>query len=401
MAARSLNSVEKALSKMSLKPPNPKVGNDYLKCRYGDMPSSTVRVPDGLGRNLTTNDYLSTYDISATGPFSLLVTPTYPQQGIAYCPTGSSLQVGAFNVPPTTIRTLASPTLAALLEPVATVSTRDAGSAGRIISQRWKITYTGAASTCQGLLQANSNPLRMDSDPRINPSTVEYTDGTAAAGTLSPGRCDVAVVDIQSPDIPLTPNRNTVINRPEHGMHGFLRRNVGAKAHTFKPMWQQQCVLIRDTTLQSANSKSIFGAIGAAGVPTVGVITLDHDFDYERIDLVIASTIVSSWRLEIVTCFEIEHPNNFTYISLTSNAAPVDERILHVDDMLNQTMVHAAPISQSVIATPSLPSNGRQTKRKQPRRKRNKRVGNKPRKPRARRAPNARTASGPVINNFK
>lgn len=396
--ARTLNSVEKALGKMSMNTPSPKVGNDYLKCRYGSMPSSTVRVPDGVGRNLTTNDHLATYDVVAKGPFSVIVTPTFPQQGFVYCPTGSTVTMNSANVPPATSRTMASSTLSDFLFPVGASSTNDVGTAGRIISMRWKVTYTGAASTCQGLLQANSCPIRMDADPSICPSVITYDDNAGASQTLAANTILTATVDIADPKIPLTPNRNTIINRPEHGMHGFLRRNVGAKAHTFKPLWQQQVTLITDAIMPTLGVRSIFQSPKAGAC--IGVSNLDFDFDFERIDLVVASGVETSWRVEVVTCIEVEHPNNFRYIALTSSAAPVDERILHVDDMLNQAMVHAAPLSSTVLPA-TLPSEGRQ---KKPKRKRARRVNVKPRKPAPGRTAKSRAAgphNGPIINNFK
>lgn len=407
---RSLNSVEKALSKMTLKPPNPKLGADYLMCRYGEAPASTVRVPDGVGRNLATNDYLSVYDIDAKGPFSFSVTPTFPQQGIISCPTGSTVAVNGTNVVVNTVFTLISDQLAAFSKVNDTTITTDFGVAARVIAVRWKLTYTGAAATCQGLIQAHSAPIRMDSDPRPNDASVNLFARDGTARSIAAGRTNVAIVDIASPLVSFTPNRNTIITRPEHGLHGFLKRNVGAKAHAFRPMWQQQPVLCRDTSGAGNPLTAVFSDALVLPSPNCGTIVMDHDFDYERVDVVVGTGVASTFRLTVVTCMEVEHSNNFAYISLTSNAAPLDDKVLSLDDKLNTAMVHAAPLTMSV-----LPVTGMQAmiQGRRPRRRRQKGKGNgqpkgkngsnnRPAR-RARRARNRRPIStqGTVVNNFK
>lgn len=351
--ARTLNEVEKKLRNTSIAAGQPGVGTAYLTCRYAPFSteSGKVSVPDGLGSNITTRDYLGTYDIvtPSTGSLDINILPFIPMQ-ISTFPSaaGQNYSVNgkvctrATNTAPVTF----GPDTMAIFRHSDTPSTNDYISSGRIVTVGFRLYYIGPASNCQGLIQGDTFPISADTEPMMNSTSILKSFNPA--GVAFPDTTTFKYVSIDMPKDTITTNKYTVVTRPEAGLTGILKRKVRAEAHTFKSYHETGLYLLTDeysTTVEK--SGTVYAGFTGDSADSWSLITLyDTDFDVTRLKL-IGNNL--SFRLEVITCIQFCHHPNFTLLALTSKPGESNDKILEEDDKMNAKLTAAVPLGAPLV----------------------------------------------------
>nr|QYF49962.1 MAG: hypothetical protein 2 [Heilongjiang sediment noda-like virus 3] len=376
-SARTLESVEKALTKMSLNgPSNPAKG--YLACRYSPFEGHSQGVPDGNGRNLTLRDYYTAFDISCDeSGFDAVIVPWVPMQAlIRPGRPGSTMNINGnpYTSPASTDVWSAngSTTIAALgARPDSmTGNGNNHIASGRIVTVGYKLIYTGRASTCEGTIQADLFPQKLDL-VETNAAAVKrwLWNGTQATTDWPANTVKVANMDFDVLSDALAPT--TVVTRPEHGLTGVLSRRTSSKNNTFKPFYELGLVPIQDfgTPSGTYTSFTAYPAIADDAYhnnprcPTVSLI--DDDFNVVRIRVRTGNAV--TYRLEVLTCVQFEQTPSFPLLSLTQGPTHREEAVLERDDALNSTLVAGAPLGQAPFnlgKVAALPQRVRRTRNK-------------------------------------
>lgn len=356
-SARTLESVEKALTKMSLNgPSNPAKG--YLACRYSPFDGHSSGVPDGNGRNLTLRDYYTAFDISCDeSGFDAVIVPWVPIQALIR--PGKPGGIVNINGNPYKSPVDATVWSANGSKQIASLGARPDSmdgngdnhiASGRIVTVGYKLIYTGRASTCEGTIQADLFPQKLDL-VETNAGEIKrwLWDGNQATTSWPTNSVKVANMDFDVLSDALAPT--TVVSRPEHGLTGVLSRRTSAKTNTFKPFYELGLVPIQDfgTPFGSYTTFTAYPAIANDSYhnntrcPTVSLV--DDDFNVVR--LRVRTGNANTYRLEVLTCVQFEQTPSFPLLSLTHGPVHREEAVLERDDALNSTLVAGAPLGQA------------------------------------------------------
>lgn len=352
--ARTLNQVERTLRNTSINSTGPKKSS-YLSCRYTPFGQQTMHlsVPDGLGSNITTRDYLGTYDIvtPTNGTLDVQILPFIPQQ-ISVYPTaiGSTAIVNGKTI--TRVANSApvpfSPeTMSAFRHSADAPTQAHYISSGRVVTVGFRLYYTGPASTCAGVLQADDYPIIVDQTPFSNTAPLQAIDVT---GVTAPNVPNIKLIVIDLPTEAVAPTKNSVIVRPEAGLTGVLRRRTRAENHSFKPFHETGLGLIsQENNVAIEKGGPLFSGFSGDGTTSWTFITLvDDDFNATRIRI---NGVSQSYRLEVMTCVQFNHHPNYSLMSLTSPPGPSNPAILEADDKINGAM----PPAMTLASQPPLP----------------------------------------------
>lgn len=375
-AARTLQQVERALKNTSIAgKSNSSAANNYLVCRYDpwmSQSSSQKGVPDGLGRNITTRDIFGAYDIvtSPTADTELLILPTLPMQFAARAMTqGATFKVDGTDYttpsaavtndvgnPPAGFWTPFGPGAAtAFRNQYNAADSSNFIASGRIVTVGYRLYYTGPASTCEGIIQADTYPVMVDSHGNHIESAIK---------TVNPGGAKTAadIVGETAKSIMLNMGtagqfitQNSVTLRPEAGAHSVLPRRVTAMAHSFKPYYEIGLIPLDNTwqpglDIPVSSVTALFqgyydltnGSISKAQ-PTFPIVSFwDSDFDLIRIKIQGNSL---KFRLEVITCIQFQHNNNFSLISLTRGPSEKNQQVLDKDDKMAPHVPPALPLA--------------------------------------------------------
>jgi hypothetical protein len=360
--ARTLASVEQALTKMSLHSAESRFPG-YLACRYAPFENSGSNgVPDGNGRNTTLRDYYSAFDIvTDSSGCDIVVVPWIPIQTlITSGRVGGKVTVNGttFTRPSNTAVGLpiygahTSNTLSRLGNDPEQRATNDVHhiSSGRIITVGFRLIYTGKASSCEGTLTADLFATKVDLVETSHVKVVRFLyDGTAAPVGYAADNARVASIELDVASSNLSPT--SVVTRPEHGLQGVLSRRTSAKNNTFKPYHELGIIPVYDdrekvdTDHIAITASPSYTAPYCTGVSTCPTVSLfDDDFNVARIR--IRTGEANSYRLEVMTCVQFEQGPSFPLISLTKGPTPRNDALLTRDDQLNGTLMAAAPLGQ-------------------------------------------------------
>lgn len=371
-SARTINQVEQSLKALSLGMDKTTTSN-YLQCRYDPFHTkmSGTKVPDGLGRNLTTRDYLGTYDIvtANTGDTEIMILPTLPMQ-IAVRPATASATclvngAGVKNSPiavggPNPWTPFSGSGMSIFNSTQAGTNTNYIGAA-RMVTVAYRLYYTGPATTCQGIIQADIQPINQDEGPLMNTTPVLFQD---SVGTNPYSQVNTKYIVVDLPDSVNLSNKNSVICRPEAGLQGVLIRAVPAEAHLFKAYHETGLALIgKDYSSTAEKVGPLYSYFTDNQLPSgfnYGFISmLDHDFNVTKLRI---SANDARYRLEIITCAQFEQQLDFPLISITTMAGPRDSKMLAIDDKLNESLPPGMSLGSAFFPN----QTGRRVRRNRP-----------------------------------
>lgn len=354
---RTTNQVQTALASGRKK--SKKISNDYLACRYDPLAGHKLTgIPDGMGEYLEIRDFKSTFLLSGTGGLNVVIMPTLPNPILlSRLSNDHTWSINGVNVVSAIVGPSVPTWQMALGQSQAPMSANwnqligssDGITNARIITVGYRLSYVGAASTCNGYTVATPIPIGLDAGPTTNTAAITFTKSDATTPLVQAAQTvRKVVIDL---DLPTSsaPVRNSVIARPELGMQGVLKRRVLAQDHTFKPFWEAPCYLDPGVFADSAATTSWLlqpvtapAGVGAIGYPTVTV--LDHDFNAECLSIQTMDGQDTAMLLEIVTCVQFSHAPTWPLIALTSDPVPLDNGVLNADNKMATAAMHADTI---------------------------------------------------------
>lgn len=363
-APRSMDTVIRALSARSSMM---NMRNDpYACCRLmGMVPKDSPSIPDGgSGRHMCFCLY-TTESISGSSQFRLQFVPWLPTSCLV-----TSFNTGLTLTDATGDTTYSTPSIEAYPQLGRnaifqgswgfTTADRCAGrrlddpwqsSSVRIVSQTHRLTYTGPAFSCAGVIQAFENSVTLT--PAGNTSSVAAAPGAALVSLTNYGSDGV----LCGGSVPATANINTqmytvdgIVNpsppanscvyRPEQGV--LIRLKHRGNAYAPVPL-QRQLIGVTNTnaTTPSAGLAAVNvlrtdqpGASTSTATDGTGVLAFDNDWVGAH---VIASGLNAdaTYLLETCVCLEIVPTAASPFAPLAKEAgAPKPQLIKMVDDTL-------------------------------------------------------------------
>lgn len=337
--SRTTASLENSLRTMKISKPM-SVGSDWAMCRL--QPWNGLHgalMPDGTGDPRIVMDMYSWTDIAITGTanFAIRTLPALPFNAILIPQTTMNASITMSNGLPSTITptigqggmyaysgTIAGPIPIAATKASTQTHWSDnpalddpkifvTANKARITSMGWRLTYTGQASTCTGVVTTTSSPMVIDPIVPKQTGRVRYTvpDGTLGGAV----DCGVTALKIV-PTYPMfeafaATGKDSIVLRPEVGARGLVRHSQ--PTYPFKEIQDQNLVL----TIARDGVNQITGDLNAllnVNFPTTGIpvanggtavlgslMMLDDDWDMTTINL---TGVNGSYRFEVWTCVE-------------------------------------------------------------------------------------------------
>lgn len=345
--SRTTNTVEQDLRSLRISAGNNTRGN-WPACRLmpWNMGGSSSLLPDGTSSRRLVQDFYSWSDVvvSGTATFSLIIFPALPYQalltpqssgtytittsyGLTGTPSGlSSSAFGMYNLtftspgaptPPIPINCTLSGDVNSYNDAATAAATRTyiAADKARMTSFGWRLIYTGAASTCTGLITVAQGPMTID--PLIEKTAgrlniISPTNVTNTISCTTADRSSVLCLPISLPGN-FAQNRDTVTIRPEVAPKGDVRHS--GTVFEWKEIYQRQPVPVQiapGNDIINGEVNTLFSggynglAVGLPATVTHGSLQfIDPQFDVVNISLI---GVTGSFRLETFSCVEFQ-PN--------------------------------------------------------------------------------------------
>jgi hypothetical protein len=333
-----------------------------------------AKVPDGNGASTFTYDVYSYQDLvfSSTQSFRIYTMPCLPYTALITFLTGGIVSINGLNTAqiPSPIT---SPGLGNYVvnsfnvqsgsimpicyckNPVSdTVFNSDpAGynaSQARIISQAWRLVYTGPAQAAQGVIAATPIPLVGDPQTLKSIGRINFFNAGGLLGT-TPINCAATPVNVSPINLQSTQAKETVMCRPEACPRGIVRRNATANSWPFHDILDTSGLFVNlppAGQLISVNdvTATISATFGAAIAGTANTVMGSYDF-YDpswQSTAIEATSITGSFRLEMYTCYEmIPAPTSMLYDVSTKSATN--------DTNLVQAIEHTAAAKPALMTS--------------------------------------------------
>lgn len=386
---KTIHDVEKGLSKMSLGrtsgTSNASAGKTWANCRlnpWGAKISAVMpRVPDGSSSNGYSYDVYSFCDVVITGTQSIAFTtlPFLPMTAALFSQSGGVLAVsgpstsltgaptappgaGFYNMPATSVP--AGTILPVCYSKFPVNDITGVGAAGygapkaRIISQAWRLVYTGTAANCQGVITVNPVALNLDGSHDKMLGTITWVNAAGIPGaslltTVAPQSVLGAPALFNN-----SPNKESVQMRPETSPCGLARRSAGSTTWEYKDIHDQAKILVLPPvnptdTYNSGNLQAAFAANFGSAAPgqattVLGLVDFyDDQWDTTTISL---TNVTGSFRFEVMTCYEFVPQQSTVLYEVSTASPPLDVSTLKGVETAARTML-ARP-SNSIIVSP-------------------------------------------------
>jgi len=362
---RTTMSVENSLRRLTLSNSGNQKASSWGMCRLNPWNASSMmnmaRLPDGNSANGYSYDLYSFADVTLSSSNNITFTtfPGLPFQAMLTFPSGAS----TVTISGANSQGVSAPAAAGGLGfynytgPAATGATvpicygrfpvddnpftANPASYGatkaRIISQAWRLTYTGPASTCSGIVTVTPTPLGMDPEEPMNKGLgrINYQNLAGVAATSSTD-CALTPVLIQQMSYVIpSANKESKQMRPETTPTGLVRRSAASTDWNFRDVAAQSLILTQPigagATLGGGSLNAYFAAAfsqPAAGGSTATLGSVDFlDNQWESTSVVLTG-VTGSFRFETITCFEFIAQTSSIQYDLSTPSPPLNTKAL-------------------------------------------------------------------------
>jgi len=366
---KTIHNVEQSLSKMSIDKRSSKPGTNpgkvWANCRlnpWGVKISSVMpRLPDGYSASGYSYDIYSFCDINITGTqtIKIITLPCLPYSAALQATTGGTLSLsgpnaqagqapvtlpgaGFYNLPnqvvnPTTSFPICYGKFPALDSITESAASTYSASKARIISQSWRLVYTGTAASCQGLITVNPNPMRFEGPYTKSTGLTSFVGplGVVGGTPINNGTSPQIIYGVPTDPFGGAASKESIQMRPETTPMGLVRRSAGSLDWNFSDILEQAALLVQTSASTTITGGNVFGlwtssyGQAASGGSTAVLGNLDFvDPSWESTSITL-SNVVGSFRFEIVTCYEfIPNPDTVLY-EVSSASPPLDSNIMN------------------------------------------------------------------------
>lgn len=360
MQARTVNTIQKALSKTQ---PNRGAKNKedpYLRCVFEPFRSlgRGMMRPDSGSDKIIMRDILQSFDIVTNLPIGLKLSPMYPyvlsvwNQGLA------TVNINGVTIPN------GIEALGVGFTPLAGKAESDyLGNSfamtdydrARISTIGWRLMYTGKSLDAQGYVLVDHSPFTIDLVDRMTPATCTYATSVGTNVTY-PAVNNNAYVQIETALFtnstfnaftPINPTQTSQLFRPEAGAQGVLRRSAYSPNHPFKPVYNGGAVPFDN---RNPNPEAARCFISSAKPVPAGVTIIDDEFDSTMIYI----TGPGNYRLELVVCLEAIVTQQSVLEPLAKASPPLNQKVLEKESKVMAGMPPAVAIDKPIVPFGSL-----------------------------------------------
>lgn len=354
--ARTTAGVERALRKRNPRPVLRRM-NPYAHCRLSPFTSGGgALLPDGsAGRAIVIDHRAYSTITSGTGAYiNLKVTPSFPTPLYVKCastlPNSCTANGVAISQTVTGLDTTSNWVAATAytegnlnppINPAATVNLplpMFGATKARIISQAWRVIYTGPASTAQGLITINNSPASINEAPMYNEgiSILGPNDATVQAYAIGSQAELVNVHSLLTAVQPGAYQLDTVTLRPEMGAQGVLRHSKPTYPFV---TYQNNPIVLMDKSRQLNNGGSIVSWNGYNS--TYGGLLNFWDDGWDPVDIMLSTASGLSYRVEVSTCIEYLVDPSSSISKLTLERPMTDLRTIQ----MTESAIRGSPIA--------------------------------------------------------
>lgn len=224
----------------------------------------------------------------------------------------------------------------------------------RIVTQGYKIYYTGQASKAAGTITVQSAPIEIGTPLMAQNYTVSALNGTDAVSyttVANDNAFPILPITASLTDTGITPD--TYITRPESGIVGLLKRQNPVNSwsdiysNCFAPMAASK---IQKSLIATSNITTFIGSNAGSLSTSFGAVAFaDDSFEaqYVKISGATDGTIGLGFRIEVITCVEYQVPGSSVvskFLKTPPRASP--QSIAVADSVMN-----ASPIARPLTDT--------------------------------------------------
>jgi len=338
----------------------------YIKCRTDPFNATGGgMIPDGSGKRVMV-DHKLYYDFTTTntGEARLLVAPFMPSP-VFFKPgvttAGMTLNGGAI-LQATTGASLDTAWIPGIYsEFTGWNQTPGLGFVipygalkARIVTQAYKIYYTGQASKAAGTITVQSAPLEMGV-PTIAQnyivSALNGNDLVSYTTVANENAFPILPIMASLTDTGIAPD--TYITRPESGVVGLLKRQ--SAVNTWSDIYPNCLAVIAASKIQksliaTSNITTFVGTNNTSLSTSFGGIAFaDESFEaqYIKISGATDGTVGLGFRVEVITCVEYQVPGSSVVSKFLKTPPKASPQSIAVAD----SVMNAAPIARSLTET--------------------------------------------------
>lgn len=212
----------------------------------------------------------------------------------------------------------------------------------RIVTQAFRIYYTGQANVCSGIVTISSDSLSTDLASSMSQSAItlySYTAGAQSGITLASG--NYMCKRVSEGTVPGTLTPSSVNLRPETGANILIKHT--APEYDFVPMSEYGTVLVPSAQAGYSYIAQVLGAT------TYNPIVMGIDPGWESVIVSITgATNGSTFRVESVMCVEYEPLPSSNVVRFAKSNPHSNATIVAGIDKISKSIPVAIPLSQSM-----------------------------------------------------
>jgi hypothetical protein len=370
---RTNGSVVNALSKGFITP-NPKTSSEtakYAMCRLNPFASNgnSLGIPDGSSARKIVVDHRMYCDIivGTQGQFVLKTMPCLPvplliKQGVTKT-TGSTLQVNGFDIntnltdqgnlkqqwyPAMSVpewKTWAGTTItsgtASRLQGLADKDPYSSSRA-RMVTQCFRMFYTGSANDCAGQMIVQRDPITFDdSSITFNPLAINYDNVAGAQATFAVNNVYTGLLSNSTDTTTINPE--AYMQRLEAGAQ--ILTPHASDDYSWRKTYPYGLVFVNPSENATTNEAS-FISLGKTGSTNCATAWIDQDWESMLIQ-VSGMKFGSSVRVELIQCMEYQVTEISAFNKLAKIGGPADKIGIETVSTVVKSVPAAIPIQQS------------------------------------------------------
>jgi len=210
----------------------------------------------------------------------------------------------------------------------------------RVITQAFRVYYSGQANTCSGIVTATTDSISVEAAPAVNGSAIAYNTYTAGVPTSGSFNTDtVYMTRITAGSNPTVILPSTVQQRPETGCN-ILVKHTGPD-YEWINMPEYGIVPVA-----SGAPTNAWGSV-VTGISNPGYILLDPGWESVTVGISGATT-GTTFRVECIMCVEYEPTPNSNVARFAKTPMTSSPGAVAAVDAIAKTIPTTVPLNQSM-----------------------------------------------------
>jgi hypothetical protein len=206
----------------------------------------------------------------------------------------------------------------------------------RMVTQAFRLTYTGIQVQAAGIITVNPSPISFESPRLVNKTitTIAGIDGTGSSYVNTGPADPVLMADLSAMNPGTTVTPGAAVFRPEAGANGVIK--CGSPTYEFSDVLDVPCQVFNP---QSAANNALFATDGASAAVTNtfgSVIWYDNNYQSVSINVSGSQSTSNSYRFEMIQCMQYKVQTQSSFAFMAKPSPNEDQRTLHVANLALQ-----------------------------------------------------------------